>query len=113
MLKVRNFQFGFLYFIENFTGLENGSLKTNPDEIVEKVADRADLYSGFIQENYLEFFPDIQSALKCAENLEVASRLATDSVSFVYQNGINLLQESNLAANCYKSNRLKFTGNVI
>jgi uncharacterized protein CbrC (UPF0167 family) len=78
-----------VYYIENFTGLDNGDLKTNPDEIVERVANRADSFTGFIQENYLEFFPDLQSALKCAENLEVASRIAKESVSPA--DGINLL----------------------
>lgn len=74
----------------DFPGLENGDLKTNPNEIVEKVTDRADLFTGFIHENYLEYFPDIQSAFKCAENLELASRLAKDSVILCQARKFNL-----------------------
>lgn len=83
MLKVRLVKHKCLHLLMvycDFPGLENGDLKTNPNEIVEKVTDRADLFTGFIHENYLEYFPDIQSAFKCAENLELASRLAKDSV---------------------------------
>jgi len=61
-------------------GIDDGKLKTSPEEIVEKVFDRADLFTGFIQENYLDFVPDIQSASNCAENLEFASRILSDTV---------------------------------
>ncbi|XP_059474231.1 cell cycle checkpoint protein RAD17 [Neocloeon triangulifer] len=70
--------------------LDDGNFKTSPDEIVANVSDRTDMFTGFMQENYLDFMPDIQSAAKCAENFELVSRLFRNSFDKPVLQGMGL-----------------------
>ncbi|CAB3375287.1 Hypothetical predicted protein [Cloeon dipterum] len=93
---------------------DNGALKTSPSQIVEKVTDKSEMFTGFLQENYLDFMPDIQAAAKCAENLELASRLLANSFDrpslattglHVASRGVMSIKRDKNRASFFKSHR--------